>query len=183
MGAGLVQRRRGGDDLARSGAFVPPHRERLGRIAAQRVEVLTRVVVRVIEHRHVLAGELDTEPPALHTGEVAGEAMQAQPGRRDALLGEPLRGDAGALELEGLAVPVEVGGEDLALVADEGRRGPGVVGPEWGVVLGRDPGHEPVRGPGGPTATRRGAAGRLGPRSWGACATGWRSSSCGLPAG
>ena len=46
--------------------------------------------------------------------------MQAQPGWRDALIGEPVRWDAGTFEPECLPVPVKEGGQDLALAPDEG---------------------------------------------------------------
>ena len=61
------------------------------------LEILVGVVVGVVELRQVFAAELLPEPPALNAREMTNEALQAKPGRRDALLWESLRGDAGTL--------------------------------------------------------------------------------------
>jgi hypothetical protein len=96
----LVQRRRAGDDLAAPQALGLPHRERLGDVAVEGVEVGIGVVVAIeesevgvvvgeMEHRQIVAGELDGEPPPLDGGEVTQRPVPAEPGRRDALFGQP----------------------------------------------------------------------------------------------
>jgi hypothetical protein len=113
----------------------------LADVAVETSEILAGIVIRVVEHRQFLAGELQTEPPALDPGEVPKQSVQTHPRRRDALLRQLLRPDSRALQLERLAVPIEVGGQDLAFIADQRKGDPAVHGPGLRIVLRRNVGH------------------------------------------
>ena len=136
VGAGGVERPGGGHDPPGGVALGPPGGESGERVAVEAVEVHVGVVVGVVEEVEVLPGELDAEPPPLDPGEVAGQAVEGQARGRHGPLGEPVERDALALQLEGAPVVVEVGGQDLALVADQRRVGP----------LAAEPGREVLRG-------------------------------------
>lgn len=79
-------------------ALRSPDGEGFAGVTVQAVEVLVGVIVGVVEHRDVVAGELDAEPPALDAGQVPHQAVQGQAGRRNRPFGQPLRRQAGALE-------------------------------------------------------------------------------------
>lgn len=71
----------------------------------------------------------------------AEQSVQTHPRRRDALLRQLLRPDSRALQLERLAVPIEVGGQDLAFIADQPKGDPAVHGAGLRIVLRRNVGH------------------------------------------